>query len=117
MSHRFRFPALVCAVLLGGILAPGAVEAAGGFIPAKPVYSSSGLALVVYEGGSIDELEGATRSAGAIGVWAQDKRGEFHVLPVGAPAFLKKHLGTAFPTSGAAKNFPSVQSVTLVAPD
>ncbi len=34
MSHHFRFPALVCAVLLGGILAPGAVEAAGGFIPA-----------------------------------------------------------------------------------
>ena len=86
----------------------------GRFIP-SPVYGNLGIALVVYMGGSIADLELAAGSAGAAGVWVQDVTGRFQLLPVQAPAFVTSSFAGAFPSaSPSAPNFPQAIAVTLI---
>lgn len=117
-ASKLRAIALASAVIGAALVSPDQAYAAPGTFTPKPVFAPSGLALVVYSGGTIDDLEATTKDAGAIGAWLQDSRGEFQVLPVGAPAFLKRRLHEAFPPQSAdGPNFPQVVPVTVVAPD
>jgi len=124
-AHRARTSRAARWIALGAVaaaLALGAHEdraaAAGPSFSPKPVYSASGLALVVFPGGTLDQLEAAQREVGAIGAWVQDARGDFQVLPVGAPAFYRRRLAELFPAAGTgAANIDHLVSVTLVAPD
>jgi len=108
--------AIVAVLLVGGRpvhAQPATTESSpqAALIPA-PTFSTDGFALVVYTGSSIEGLKSAARDSGASGVWVQDARGVFQLLPVtaDAPAFL----GAAFEAA-----IPSVQGpigVTLVRP-
>ncbi|MFA7249729.1 MAG: hypothetical protein WC273_08870 [Dehalococcoidia bacterium] len=77
--------------------APGIAPGEGPFVP-TPVFSSGGLALVVYMGSTIDGLEAAAGTAGATGVWVQDRQGVFQLLPVRGPAFLRSGFEAAIPS-------------------
>ena len=68
---------------------------AGGFA-APPVFSASGQALVIFAGGSIDQLEAAASAARATGAWVQDAGGAYRLLVVGGPAFLKEQFTASF---------------------
>ncbi|MGE3856158.1 MAG: hypothetical protein AB7G21_04250 [Dehalococcoidia bacterium] len=115
--------ALAAALAVGllfvvGLGADGAEGAEPRFSPERPVFSADGLALVVFAGGTFDDLEAATKAAGGSGAWLQDARGNFQVLPVGAPPFYRARLDELFPPAGpGAPNFRRMISVTLVAPD
>ena len=79
----------------------------GAFV-APPVFSTGGLALAVYGGGTVDQLEAAVRSAGGSGVWIQDGSGAYQLLVVGGPAFINAPVRTAF-----ANGFTTPTAVTL----
>lgn len=81
------------------------------FVGAKPVFSASGFALAVFGGGSSSQLEAAATRQGASGVWIQNARGEFHLLVVNGPAFLRTQFDAQFPTGVA-----NSSSVTLTRP-
>lgn len=68
----------------------------GAFV-AAPVFSASGQALVIFGGGTVDQLEGASSSAKATGAWVQDAGGAYRLLVVGGPAFLKDQFKASFP--------------------
>ena len=71
-------------------------QATGAFV--TPVtFSSSGQALAVFSGGAIDQLEAAARTAGATGLWVQDSAGQFRLLVINGPAFLREQFRAAFP--------------------
>lgn len=78
---------------------------AGGFV-APPRFSASGQALVIFAGGSADQLESAASGSGATGVWVQDAGGAYQLLVVGGPAFLKDQFRAAFP-GGIPTNTPA----------
>ncbi len=87
-----------------------------GQLTPTPVYGNLGLALVVYSGGTVDDLELTAGNAGASGVWVQDSTGRYQLLPVQAPTFVKSGFAAAFPAASAsAANFPQAIAVTLVA--
>lgn len=123
MIHRCSWRRPIGLLVLAGVLlaALGAGRVDGAeprFKPERPVFSAGGLALVVFEGGTLDDLEAATKAAGATGAWLQDREGNFQVLPVGAPPFYRARLNELFPPDGAgAPNFRHLISVTIVAPD
>ena len=62
-----------------------------------PAFSASGQALVIFAGGSVEQLEAAASAARATGVWVQDAGGAFRLLVVGGPAFLKEQFAASFP--------------------
>ena len=64
---------------------------------ARPTFSASGLASVVFNGGTLDQLEAAAQSEGASGAWLQDSTGSYQLLVVGGPSFLKDALRQRFP--------------------
>ena len=68
----------------------------GGFV-AAPIFSPSGQALVIFGGGTVDQLEGASSSAKATGAWVQDVSGTYRLLVVGGPTFLKDQFKASFP--------------------
>lgn len=68
----------------------------GAFI-AAPIFSASGQALVVFGGGTVDQLESASSAAKATGAWMQDATGGYQLLVVGGPAFLKSQFQAKFP--------------------
>lgn len=78
-------------------------RADGGRLVSAPVFDPSGVALAVFDAGSLAQIETAARAAGATGVWAQDGSGQFHALVIGAPAFVnadfRSALGGGFTTS------------------
>ena len=87
----------------------------GTFSPSPPTYGSLGLALAVYSGGTINDLQNAAAAAGASGVWVQDRTGVFQLLVVEGPAFVTGGFAAAFPSAGAGvANFPGAIAVTLV---
>lgn len=87
----------------------------GTFTPAPPVWSDRGLALVVYSGGTVSDLEAAAMYAGATGVWVQDAGGVFQLLVARGPVFLNDQFAGAFPAASAgAPNFVRPIAVTLV---
>ena len=51
----------------------------------------------MFSGGTFDQLEAAARAAGATGLWVQDSGGQFRLLVIGGPAFLRDQFRAAFP--------------------
>lgn len=70
----------------------------GGFL-ATPIFSAGGQALVIFGGGSVDQLEAAGSAAKATGVWVQDASGAYQLLVVSGPAFLKDQFKAKFPNA------------------
>ena len=86
----------------GFVLPPGlALTASGtsgsGTFATTPNFGSGRAAQVVFTGGTVDQLQAATAAAGATGAWVQDSGGQFRLLIVGAPAFLKDAFSASFP--------------------
>jgi len=81
-----------------------------------PTYGNLGLALVVFTGGTVEELGAAAGAVGASGAWVQDSTGRYQLLPVGAPPFVESSFAGAFPAPAPGlPNFPGLTAVTLVA--
>ncbi len=80
---------------------------AGGFLT-RVVYAPNGQALAVFPGGSAEQLEAAARSVNAQGVWVQDRTGQFHLLVVNGPNFLRDQFREAF-----LQGVPTNTAVTL----
>ncbi|MDA0301468.1 MAG: trypsin-like peptidase domain-containing protein [Chloroflexi bacterium] len=118
---RGQFGALLpdgTVVFMGGTTDAGALDSiesytpgtagpvgAGGFVEA-PVFSANGIALAIFRGGSVDQLEAAARAAGASGVWVQDDRGIAQLLVVDGPPFLSQAFRAAF-ADGLAPSTPA----------
>lgn len=83
---------------------------AGSFV-SPPVFSSGepALAFVVFTGGSVAQLEGALRSVGATGAWAQSASGAFVLYIVSGPEFVNTPAVAAVPG-----NFGRLTALTLV---
>lgn len=79
----------------------------GGFASA-PVFSTTGLSQVVFNGGTVVQLETAMTGAAANGAWAQTSTGQFHVYIVGG-GFVNDAFKAAFPNG-----FAGVTALTLV---
>ncbi|MGE3856793.1 MAG: hypothetical protein AB7G21_07535 [Dehalococcoidia bacterium] len=87
----------------------------GTFTPSPPTWSDRGLALAVYSGGTVSDLEAAAMYAGASGVWVQDAGGNFQLLVARGPVFLNDQFAGAFPPqSPGGANFWRPIAVTLV---
>lgn len=93
--------------VLSMLMRPISAAAAGGFI-APPVFGSGTQALVVFTGGTVDELEAASRNARSSGAWVQDARGAYHLLVIDGPSFLKDMFRANFP-----QGFLGATSVSL----
>ena len=81
--------------------------AVGSFVSA-PIFNSSGLASVVFVGGTVGQLEAAALQVGASGVWAQAPDGSFSLLVAGGPSFLADGFRAVFP-----RGFAGYAAVTL----
>jgi len=77
--------------------APSIPAPATGTFAAAPRFGPSGQALVVFNGGSVDQLETAAQAGGATGVWAQDAGGTYQLLVVRGPVFVNAAFRAAFP--------------------
>ena len=73
-----------------------AIPMTGTFATA-PRFDASGRGLVVFGGGSVDQLASAVRQSGASGAWVQDQTGAFQLLITNGPAFLADAFRAAFP--------------------
>jgi hypothetical protein len=82
----------------------------GGTFASTPVFSASGLSQVVFNGGTIAQLDSALRSVGASGAWAQSSSGAFYLYIVGG-GFVNDPFMSAFPSG-----FSGVTALTLVRP-
>ncbi|MDA1004529.1 MAG: protease inhibitor I42 family protein [Chloroflexi bacterium] len=122
MTMTWR-PARTFVLLLGALLALGGgsalaqtgtpaptVPPAGAFV-SPPVFSSGepSFAFVVFTGGTVAQLEGALRSVGATGAWAQSASGAFVLYIVSGPAFVNAPAVAAVPG-----NFERMTALTLV---
>ncbi len=111
MSRHFlhRSRRLVTAVVAGALCSAAAValtlyvgatahaQVPAGTFTSAPPYAASGLANVVFSGGTTDQLEAAAKSVSADGVWVQGTSGSFELLVVGGPAFLKDAFRSKMP--------------------
>ena len=86
---------------------PGAIVGPGSFA-AVPAFSRDGIALTIFRGGSLEQLEASARAAGASGAWVQDVDGTMHLQVVDGPAFLNEAVRETF-----ARGIPAVTAVTL----
>ena len=75
---------------------PAAPAGGVGAFLAAPIFSPSGQALVIFGGGSADQLEAAATAAKVTGVWVQDATGAYQLLVVGGPSFLKDQFRSRF---------------------
>lgn len=111
--------ALPVALLVALWISTASADAPSGSFSGTPAFSPTGLATVVFGGGTVDQLEAAARAGGAAGVWSQDSGGAYVLLAVGAPSFVNDGFRTKFPaglglvavtlvrSSGAASPSPS----------
>ncbi|MGE3855537.1 MAG: hypothetical protein AB7G21_01120 [Dehalococcoidia bacterium] len=76
--------------------APAPTPPPGTFV-AKPVFGPSRVSLVVFNGGTVEQLEASARGSGATGVWAQELSGAYQLLVVDGPAFVNAPFRAAFP--------------------
>ena len=90
---------------------PGATTSTvpSGTFGSAVIFSPSGQSLTVFAGGSADQLEAAAKAVGATGVWVQDATGQFRLMVVSGPAFLRDQFRAAF-----AASLPANLGVTLV---
>lgn len=107
------------AVFLGGstdaraldsieVYRPGATATSGGTFITPPMFSAAGIALAIFGGGSVDDLEASAKAAGATGAWVQDWNGRMQLLVVGGPSILSEEFRKAFSTG-----IPSATAVAL----
>ena len=89
-------------------LAPVPATGTGAFVT-SPRFGTGSMALVVYGGGSVAQLEAAAQAGEAKGVWAQDSSGAFLLFVVNGPTFVNEPFRTKF-AAGIAAN----TAVTLV---
>ena len=90
-------------------VAPVAVPASGaGSFASAPVYSASKQASVVFNGGTVAQLDAAITAAGGTGAWAQDSKGNFVAYIVGGGA-VNAAFTAAFPTG-----FAGVTALTVI---
>lgn len=61
------------------------------------MYGSTGLASVVFTGGTVDQLATAAAASDAAGVWTQDPTGAYQLLVAGGPAFLRDSFKVQYP--------------------
>ncbi len=80
---------------------PTPVPTPSGTFAAPPRFGASGQSLVVFVGGTVDQLEAATSASGANGAWIQESSGGYHLLIPGGPAFLKAPIVARFPSGFA----------------
>lgn len=85
------------------------VPGSGGFA-STPVFSTTGLAQVVFNGGTVTQLDAALRTAGASGAWAQTSGGVFQLYIVNG-GFVNSQFTAAFPSG-----FSGVTALTIVRP-
>lgn len=90
-------PLVISPVITSPAPTPAATPAATGAFVTPVMFSSSGQALAVFSGGTFDQLEAAARAAGATGLWVQDGGGQFRLLVISGPAFLRDQFRAAFP--------------------
>ena len=97
-------------VNIGTVVTPPntAAPAGAGVFASAPVYSASRLAQVVFNGGTLVQLDAALVAAKASGGWAQDSKGVFHLYIVGG-GFVNDGFKAAFPTG-----FAGVTAMTVV---
>lgn len=69
-----------------------------GTFATPPVFGPGGQSLVVFNGGTIDQLEASAIAGGATGVWAQTTGGAYQLLVMRGPTFLNAPFRAAFPT-------------------
>ena len=86
---------------------PATVER--GKIAGTPVFDSTGSALAIYAGGTVDELAAEGARHKSTGIWVQDASGTYHLYVIGGPAFIGDQFRAKFPGG-----FASVTSVLLV---
>ena len=79
-----------------------------GTLASNPVYSTGGQAAVVFNGGSVAQLDAALIRNGAAGAWAQDVLGNFVLYVVGGGA-VNNGFAAAFPYG-----FPAATALTLI---
>ena len=94
-----------------GTSAPAATTstAPSGTFGTAVIFSPSGQSLTVFGGGTADQLEAAAKAVGASGVWVQDTTGQFRLMVVSGPAFLRDQFRAAF-----AASLPANLAVTLL---
>ncbi|MSQ31442.1 MAG: hypothetical protein EXR64_05395 [Dehalococcoidia bacterium] len=97
-------PGLVLTVAATPPPAPGTGTFAG-----TPIFDSTGRALAVFMGGTVDQLATAAAERAATGIWVQDGTGAFQLYVIGGPVFLNQQFRSRF-SSG----FPGVTSVLLM---
>lgn len=107
---RIGIAAAAMALALVAVAAGSAHAQTAGTFAGTPNFGTGGQAAAVFLGGSANQLEAAARGAGATGVWVQDDSGEFQLLIVDGPAFLRDAFVTHFPS-----DFASI-AVTLTRP-
>jgi hypothetical protein len=92
------------------VASPTAVAAPGatGTFSAPPVFSTSGVAQVVFNTGTVTQLVNEATKAGASSIWAQNASGGFVAFIPGAPPFVNILFEAAFP------GVLNITSVTLV---
>ena len=108
-----RYVAVFALVVFAGALAARVASAqtpAPSTFASPPVYSASGQAAAVFNGGTVDQLEIAARNVNASGVWAQEANGGFQLFVVDGPAFVNATFRARF-----ASGFNSLVAVTLIA--
>lgn len=86
------------------------VAAGRGTFSTRPLYSSSRVALAVFQGGTNAELGAALKSANASAAWVQNMQGDWFLYVVDG-GFLNDAFLKAFSTG-----FASATSMTLIAP-
>jgi len=80
-----------------------------GKLAGSPIFDSTGRALAVFNGGTVDELGAEGTRTNATGVWVQAPDGSFQLFVIGGPVFLNDQFRTKFPTG-----FAGFTSVLLV---
>lgn len=90
-------------------LTPPTPPAGGkGTFVAAPNFGAGTSALVIFNGGTVAELEAAVLAAGGSGVWVQDASGAFQLLIGNGPMFLRDAFAAKFPGG-----FTGLLSVTV----
>ncbi len=83
---RFAAAVVILFAVTTGTFADASAQVAAGSFAAVPVFGATGLASVVFMGGSVDQLETVTLAVGASGAWVQAADGSFSILIAGGPS-------------------------------
>ena len=89
LMKRLAAVVVILFAVTTGTFADASAQVAAGSFAAVPVFGATGLASVVFMGGSVDQLETVTLAVGASGAWVQAAAGLFSILIAGGPSFLK----------------------------